>query len=83
VKGASDPVREGGTGREAQYMALLPRSGPLAGLESRAERDGTHHDSVALLERFAPDPWIESGMIVITAIRPWTVLLEGRLSVPS
>jgi uncharacterized protein YciI len=33
--------------------------------------------------RFAPDPWIENGMIVITAIRPWTLRLEGRLSAPS
>jgi uncharacterized protein YciI len=30
-------------------------------------------------ERFATDPWIENGMLEITAIRPWTVLLEGRL----
>lgn len=29
--------------------------------------------------RFATDPWIENGMLTITAIRPWTVLLEGRL----
>jgi uncharacterized protein len=29
--------------------------------------------------RFAADPWIENGMLTITAIRPWTILLEGRL----
>ena len=29
--------------------------------------------------RFAADPWIENGMLTITAVRPWTVLLEGRL----
>jgi len=33
----------------------------------------------ALLRRFAADPWIENGMLTITAVRLWTVLLEGRL----
>lgn len=33
----------------------------------------------ALRERLAGDPWIENGMLTITEIRPWTVLLEGRL----
>jgi uncharacterized protein YciI len=30
--------------------------------------------------RFADDPWIENGMITITAIRAWTVLLHGTLA---
>jgi uncharacterized protein YciI len=29
--------------------------------------------------RFANDPWIENGMLTITAIRPWTVLLDGTV----
>ena len=29
--------------------------------------------------RFAADPWIANGMLTITAIRPWTIFLEGRL----
>ena len=29
--------------------------------------------------RFAADPWIENGMVTITAVRPWTIFLEGRL----
>jgi uncharacterized protein len=29
--------------------------------------------------RFAADPWIQNGMLTITAIRPWTIFLEGRL----
>jgi hypothetical protein len=33
--------------------------------------------------RLAPDPWIENGMLSITAVRPWTVLLEGRLGGPA
>jgi hypothetical protein len=36
-------------------------------------------DEASVRARFAPDPWIANGMIEITAIRPWTVLLEGRL----
>jgi uncharacterized protein len=32
----------------------------------------------ALRQRFAADPWIRNGMLTITAVRPWTVLLEGR-----
>jgi uncharacterized protein YciI len=31
----------------------------------------------AVRARFAPDPWIESGLISITEIRPWTVLLDA------
>ena len=29
--------------------------------------------------RFAADPWIKDGMLTITAIRPWTIFLEGQL----
>jgi len=28
---------------------------------------------------FADDPWIENGMLTITAIRTWTALLNGTL----
>jgi uncharacterized protein YciI len=31
----------------------------------------------AVRERFAADPWIENGMLAITSVRPWTVLLHG------
>lgn len=31
----------------------------------------------AVRARLAFDPWIENGMIAITSIRPWTVLLQG------
>ena len=33
--------------------------------------------------RLAPDPWVENGMLSITEIRPWTVLLEGQLGTVS
>jgi uncharacterized protein YciI len=32
--------------------------------------------------RASGDPWIENGMLTITAIRPWTVLLVGGLGAP-
>ena len=32
----------------------------------------------AVRGRFAADPWIANGMLTITAVRLWTVLLEGR-----
>ena len=28
-------------------------------------------------ERWAADPWIENGMLAITSIEPWTILLDG------
>jgi len=31
----------------------------------------------AVRARFADDPWIANGMLTITCVRPWTVLLEG------
>jgi uncharacterized protein YciI len=32
----------------------------------------------ALRARFAADPWIENGMLAITSVRSWTVLLYGQ-----
>lgn len=31
----------------------------------------------ALRERFAADPWIRKGLLTITSVRPWTVLLHA------
>jgi uncharacterized protein YciI len=38
-------------------------------------------DENAIHERFAADPWIVNGMLTITNVRPWTVLLGGPSSV--
>ena len=35
-------------------------------------------DEESVRARFDADPWIENGMLTITAVRPWTVFLEGR-----
>jgi hypothetical protein len=37
-----------------------------------------------LRARFATDPWIENGMLAITTICPWTILLDAtQLSEPA
>jgi hypothetical protein len=50
--------------------------GPLDDKDVLLVVDGESEES--LRERFAADPWIENGMLTITAVRLWTVLLEGR-----
>jgi len=35
-------------------------------------------DEQAARACLAPDPWFGNGMLTITSLRPWTVLLEGR-----
>lgn len=32
----------------------------------------------AVREQLAADPWHENGMLTITAIEEWTILLDGR-----
>ncbi len=32
----------------------------------------------SIRERLAADPWIANGMLSITEIRPWSILLEPR-----
>lgn len=51
--------------------------GPIDEREVVLVVDGDSEASIRA--RFASDPWIVSGMVAITAIRPWTILLEGRL----
>lgn len=56
--------------------------GPLGSGELRAGEevllivDSTSEDTVRA--RFAADPWTGSGLLVITRVEPWTVLLDGR-----
>jgi hypothetical protein len=51
--------------------------GPLAG-----DREILHAISAAsetsVRERLAFDPWHQNGMLTITFIEPWTILLDGR-----
>jgi uncharacterized protein len=32
----------------------------------------------AVRERLAQDNWAESGLLTVTSIEPWTILLDGR-----
>jgi hypothetical protein len=51
--------------------------GPIAG-----EREILHAISApsepAVRERLAHDNWAQSGMLTITSVEPWTILLDGR-----
>jgi hypothetical protein len=51
--------------------------GPLAG-----EREILHAVSAAseetVRERLEQDNWHQNGMLTITSIEPWTILLDGR-----
>jgi uncharacterized protein YciI len=50
--------------------------GPLDEKDVLLVVDADDEDSIRA--RFAADPWLESGLLEITSIRPWTILLEGR-----
>jgi uncharacterized protein YciI len=52
--------------------------GPLDETDVLLVVDSENEESIR--QRFVSDPWIENGMLEITEIRPWTVLLEGLLS---
>ena len=32
--------------------------------------------------RFGEDPWAANGMLAITSVEPWTILLDGRDALP-
>ena len=49
--------------------------GPLDEKDVLLVVDGESEEAVR--GRFGADPWIENGMLTITSVRPWTVLLEG------
>ena len=51
--------------------------GPLDDKDVLLAVDADGEESIRA--RFDADPWIENGMLTITEVRPWTVLLEGRL----
>jgi uncharacterized protein YciI len=56
-----------------QGVILL--GGPIAEREVLLVVNASSDDDVRA--HFSSDPWVESGMVTITAIRPWTVLLDG------
>jgi uncharacterized protein YciI len=80
----SRPLREQvGWAEHADYMdtlvddGFIVLGGPLAG-----DREILHVISApveqTVRERLARDNWHQNGMLTITSIEPWTVLLDGR-----
>jgi hypothetical protein len=72
-----------GFGGHARFMDGLVESGfvvlggPLAGdREVLLVVDAPGED--AIRERLAADPWIPNGMLTITSIERWTILLDSR-----
>lgn len=66
----------------ARFMDGLVDSGfVLLGGPLEGERDVLlvvdAPDEAAIRERLAPDPWHRSGMLTITAVERWTILLNG------
>ena len=72
-----------GWDEHARFMDALVESGfivlggPLGG-----EREILHAVSApsedAVRERLAQDNWARNGMLTISSIEPWTILLDGR-----
>jgi uncharacterized protein YciI len=51
--------------------------GPLAG-DRRVLLIVAAEDEAALRARFADDPWIRNGMLTISHVEGWTILLDSR-----
>jgi uncharacterized protein YciI len=72
-----------GWAEHAEFMdslvddGLIVLGGPLAG-----DREILHVISASSAEaardRLAHDNWHQNGMLTITSIEPWTILLDGR-----
>jgi hypothetical protein len=78
-----DLRRQDGFDEHARFMDSLAEEGfivlggPLAG-----EREILHAicapSEEAVRERLTQDNWHQNGMLRITSIEPWTILLDGR-----
>jgi YCII-related domain-containing protein len=81
----SKALREQGKFDEhARFMDALVDEGFIVLGGPLDERDvllAVRADTVASIrERLADDPWIANGMLSITDIRPWSILLERQYS---
>lgn len=78
-----DLRQQDGWDEHARFMdslvddGFIVLGGPLAG-----DREILHAISArsaeAVRERLAQDNWHQNGMLTITSIEPWTILLDGR-----
>ena len=78
-----DLREQAGFGDHARFMDELVESGfvvlggPLEGeREVLLVIDAPSEETVR--ERLAEDPWIPNGMLTVTSIERWTILLDGR-----
>jgi uncharacterized protein YciI len=72
-----------GFGDHARFMDSLVDEGFIVlGGPVGDEREVLHAISApsedAVRERLAEDNWHQNGMLTITSIEPWTILLDGR-----
>lgn len=78
-----DLREQDGWDEHARYMDLLAEEGFIVlGGPLRGDREILHAISAPseddVRERLARDNWHQSGMLRITSIEPWTILLDGR-----
>jgi uncharacterized protein YciI len=78
----SRPLREQeGWDEHARFMdglvadGVVVLGGPLDERDVLLVADG--EGEAAVRARLSDDPWVASGMLTITSIRPWTVLLDA------
>jgi hypothetical protein len=74
---------QAGFGDHARFMDELVESGfvvlggPLEG-EREVLLVVDAPGEQAVRERLAEDPWIPNGMLTVTSVERWTILLDGR-----
>jgi uncharacterized protein YciI len=78
-----DLREQDGWDEHAQFMDALVDDGFIVlGGPLGDERDILHAVSAsseqAVRERLARDNWAQNGMLTVTSIEPWTILLDGR-----
>ena len=74
-----------GFDEHARFMDALVEEGFIVlGGPLGDEREVLHAvcapSASAVRERLAEDNWAQNGMLSITSIEPWTILLDGRAS---
>ena len=78
-----DLREQAGWDEHAAFMDALVADGFIVlGGPLEGEREILHAiqapSEQAVRERLAADNWARNGMLAITSIEPWTVLLDGR-----
>ena len=74
-----------GWDEHARFMDSLVENGFIVlGGPVGDEREVLHavcaRSEDAVRERLAEDNWAQNGMLTVTSIEPWTILLDGRRS---